>query len=215
MSLCSLDSSSSPCSGCTRGMLSPPGRGEVVEAKHRSIPVPWLGLGCPGGLQGCCQLPEVPVLRHRSSPADGWGTELLSQQDHWVTGLGTGEVPGGIWGRDGPRGTETPLKYSELGCSPHYLWPGHHGLAWPQPREGVVIFCPCGVTAGQAHPGGLCRGLCRDLPVHPKHPPPRSPHPAARGTQFSGGSGGSSKKPPAAVGSQHIPRLNGVLRVSG
>lgn len=54
-SLCCLDSSSSPCSGCTRGMLSPPGRRELVEAKHWSIPVP--GLGDAGGLQGCCQLP--------------------------------------------------------------------------------------------------------------------------------------------------------------
>lgn len=60
-----------------------PWKGEVVEAKHRSTPVPWLGLGDPGGLQSCCQLPGVPVLGHGSSLAEGWGTELLPQQVHW------------------------------------------------------------------------------------------------------------------------------------
>lgn len=47
-----------------------------MEGKHQSPPVPWLGLGDPGGLQGCCQLPVVPILQHRWSLAEGWGTEL-------------------------------------------------------------------------------------------------------------------------------------------
>uniref|UniRef100_A0A8C3DTS8 Uncharacterized protein n=1 Tax=Corvus moneduloides TaxID=1196302 RepID=A0A8C3DTS8_CORMO len=32
---------------------------------------PGWGWGVQGGWQGCCQLPEVPVLQHRSRPADG------------------------------------------------------------------------------------------------------------------------------------------------
>lgn len=185
VSLCSLDSFSSPCSGCTRGMLSPPGRGEVVEAKHGSIPVPWLGLGDPGGLQGCCQLPEVPVLRHRSSPAQGWSTELLSQQDHWVTSLGTGEAPVGIWGRDGPRGMEPPLKYSELGCSPHYLWQGHHGLLWPPRGRGGHIL-PLRGDSCAGSPRGTVQRIVQGSARAPQTPPsqessPRSQaHPAIR-----------------------------------
>lgn len=70
---------------------------------------------------------------------------------------------------------EPALKYSELRCSPQYL--GHHGLTWP-PRRRAGHILPLWVTAVQDHPGGLFRGLCRDLPVHPKTCPSQksSPH---------------------------------------
>lgn len=107
-----------------QGDAESPGRGDVVEVKHGSTPVPWLGLGDPGGLQGCCQLPGVPVLWHRSSLAEGWGTALLSQQVHWVMSQGTGEAPGGIWGRHGPRGVSSEILRAEmLPPVPRTPWP--------------------------------------------------------------------------------------------
>lgn len=62
------------------------------------------------------------------------------------------------------------------------------------PGEGVAVFCPWGVTAVQAHPGGLCRGLCRDLPVHPKICPSQEPSPHSQGHPVVPMGGGTAPK---------------------
>lgn len=125
--------------------------------------------GCRGAA-GLLPITRVPVLQHRLSPAEGWGTALLSQQVQWVMSRGTGEAWGGIWGRAGPRSTEPPLKYSELGCSPHCPRQGRHGLTRsPRGRSGHIL--PLWGDSCAGSPWGTVQGIVQGSASAPQNLP--------------------------------------------
>lgn len=111
---------------------------------------------------------------------------------------GTGEAPGGLWGRDGPRGTEPPLEHSGLGWSPCYLRQGHRGLTWPLRGRGGHTLPLWGDRLTLGHRAGDCAGISQG---HPKTHPSQESSPRSQGHPvYADGRGDSSKKPPAAVG---------------
>lgn len=71
-----------------------------MEVKHQSTPVPWLGLGPPEGLQGCCQLPGcLSCGIDRAWQSDGHGPafpagSLGNEPGHWGS---TGGYLGQRW----------------------------------------------------------------------------------------------------------------------
>lgn len=124
--------------------------------------------GGPGGAAGLLPITRGACPEASIQPGRGMGTDLPSQQVPWVMSQGTGEALGGIWGRDGPRGTEPPLKYSELGCSPHYQ--GQHGFMWsPRGRGGHIL--PLWGDSCAASPQGTVQGIVQGSSRAPQNSP--------------------------------------------
>ena len=162
----------------------------VVE--HQSIPLPWLGLGRGGRAAGLL-ITGGAHPAHRSRRWDGAQTYFPSrllgnEPGHWGSRLPwlSPRQPRGHLGLRWPRGHGATSKAPGTGLLVSPPPPPARGTrAW---GSGFAPVASCGSPRGGgghilspapwvegctgSPRGSLCRGLCRDLPVPPKTPPP-------------------------------------------